>query len=664
MTDDRTTSRSRAITLEWCAVTLLAIALSVVYTYPLCLHPETLLTDRGDPMQHLNVSYWTSAKLLSGHWAGFWSLPPIFYPVTNALTYGDPQLGTTLLGLPLFAATHNIVLAYNFVVLIALPLCAIGAYALARHLTSSRGAGLIAMMVWGFGAWHTGQADHQQLLSLEFLPFLLLCLHRYGETKQRRWLAGLGVCWLVQEFLSEYWAAFLLLLIFPTALFILVYTYRHSRRELLTAGGVILLAVTPWLIWQRPLFAAAHSGHRHPRAEIDHYSCDLADYLPAPHSMLWGRFGFDHLETGEILPSGEYMVSPGVIALILSAIAGVCMFQRRTLLESPPTFTESTQRVQKGLESAGLALLIVSALLWLALVALGSETLEVFHIPAWLVNDILVQKMGVVAVLALLNRPLVRGLRSWSIRHEARFPAPYLALAVGAAIWSCGYEVYAFRHEVMSGVHGYLTWLPGARSLRGLCRMGIFADLAFAVVAAYGYSLVRQASARKGVPLVLIRSVTVVLCILIWMEAMPKRGTVYAYSQPVPLRRAVDAWLARQPRGPLLELPLSVHPYLEGERLWHEIVNGMPMRNGCETFYPPNYYKDVVLLVDPGAAESVARLRELGIRYVLLDTDNAYANQHTPVHDIPPMPPSLPPPYQEAFRDKNVIAYVLPRLSF
>ena len=120
-----------------------------------------------------------------------WDLPPMYYPERHTLAYGDPQFGTTLLGLPVFAATGNIVLAFNLVVLVSIPLCALGMVALVRHLLQSRKAALVAALIWGFGAWHSGQSSHQQLLSLEFLPFLLLALHRYGETRRTRYLVWL-----------------------------------------------------------------------------------------------------------------------------------------------------------------------------------------------------------------------------------------------------------------------------------------------------------------------------------------------------------------------------------------------------------------------------------------------------------------------------------------
>ena len=347
---------------EWAGVSLLLVALSLAYTYPLCLHPATYVTDWGDPLQHISVAFWTSRKLLSGHWAGMWDLPPMYYPATGTLAYGDPQFGTTLLGLPIFAATGNIVPAYNLAVLISIPLCALGAYALARHLTRSRAAALFAAVVWGFATWHNANAVNQQILSLEVLPFLLLMLHRYGETRQMRFLIGVFACWLVQEFLSSYWGGYLVLLIAPFALLLLRATYRLPRRDIGRAGVAVVLAVVPWLLVHLPVLAGNAEGRRHPMAEIVNYSADLADYLPARGSWLWGNWGTlhvppgSHVSAGEIINSpamattaiSEFMVSPGLIALLLAGIACLSLLRYERHVATPAEAASEPQTPTAG----------------------------------------------------------------------------------------------------------------------------------------------------------------------------------------------------------------------------------------------------------------------------------------------------------------------------
>ena len=243
-----------------------------------------------------------------------WDLPPIFYPAHLTLAYTIPQLGVTLLGLPVYAATHNILAAYNFVVLVSFPLGALGAYALARHVTGSRGGGLYAGVAWGFGAWRSGQASHQQLLSLECLPWLLLCLHRYAETRQTKYLVGLFLLWTAQEYLCEYWGMFLILLIVPCALD----PAARLRRAVLARHGAGRWPPSAWrsLAWlpaQMPFLALARMGAA-PRGRDDRA-------VQRRPRRLRARAG--HLAVGVMgRPGrGETAISPGLIALLLAAAA-------------------------------------------------------------------------------------------------------------------------------------------------------------------------------------------------------------------------------------------------------------------------------------------------------------------------------------------------------
>lgn len=652
------------------------LALSALYTFPLWRNPANTLADTGDPLQHVSIGYWTATRLLSGHWTGMWGAPPFFYPDHATLTYGDPQFGTTLLGLPIFAATRNPVLAYNVPVLISIPLCAFGAYLLARHLTKSRAAGFLAALIWGFGTWHNGQATHQQLLSLEFLPFLLLALHRYGETRKARYLVALGLCWLFQEFMAEYWGGFLLLLIAPVGFLLLRVSYRLTWREIGRAVVGVGLAVVPWLAAQLPLLASVSQGHRHSLSEVVNYSADLADYLPTKGTWLWGKFGTQHLMPSDSRPSGEFMISPGWIALLLAALVACWMvtytrtapFQETG--EANPTqegdapAPEGNARLWRTLRRTGPYLMGLCAALWGIMLLFGVTNLEFLYLPGGLVNNVSVWDGFWFGSMLWLNAD-IRGFlhRNRYRLRDSRSPAlAYIVLAALAMIWSCGYEVRLFGTPMMGGLHGYLTHLPGTRSFRALCRMGAFADLALAILAAYGFTLAwKRWITPRQIPWWGRCALYGALCLLILAENVPRNGTVYNHSQALPPPRRADLWLAQQPDAPLLSLPLTVDPYLEGERLWQEITHHKPMRNGCETFYPRGYYEDVRLLGDPRSAEAITRLRALGIHYVVLETDNRLAGRKNILGSIPRMPSALPAPYVLGFDSPNVKVYTLAR---
>ena len=100
-------------------------------------------------------------------------------------------------------------------------------------------------------------------------------------------------------------------------------------------------------------------------------------------------------------------------------------------------------------------------------------------------------------------------------------------LALLAMVWSCGYDIYCGGLWVAPGIHGLLTWLPGTRGFRVLARMGEFADLALAVLAASAVAAGLAAWRRRGRPSGRAGLAATVLCLLALAENVPRGGPTY-----------------------------------------------------------------------------------------------------------------------------------------
>ena len=623
---------------EWLCVTVAFVLIGLWYTNPLWRHWRIYLVDPGDPLEHVCISWWLSRRILSWRLSGIWDLPPIYYPGRLTLTYTDPQIGVTLLGLPVYAATHSIVAAYNFVVLISVPLCALGAYALARHLTESRGAALIAGIAWGFGAWHGAQASHQQLLSLEGLPWVLLCLHRYGESRESRFLVGLFLWWVIQEYLCEYWGMFLILLIGPFSLLLLVMKYRLRGRDLAKPLLVITLAILAWMPSQWLFLVQAHSGHQHSPGMVKQFSANLANYFPERGTWLLGQWG---------VPAGqsEVTLTLGSVTLALAGLMIILLFRHARV--TVPPLSSRYIAISRMLARIAPPFLILSAVAWISMMMLNTNDLVYFSLPMTLVTVGSVSRLFLVSLILWLNAPLLAWLRPHRIFvRDPRHPfLPYAALAFVAIIWSCGYDVQYENVWICPGIHGLVAWLPGIRSFRVLARMGIFADLAVVVLAAGGAAFCLRALQRRGTS-VLWRAVGVTgLCALILLQNASKVGNPFAHSGAcLPAPRAVDAWLARQPSAPLVELPLGEN---ETGRMWGQLRHQKRMMNGYATFIRPGYGADKYLLEKPQSLAAIDRLRRLGVRYVVVDASLGGAR-------------ALSAPYRLKFHDAVAAAYELP----
>ena len=250
--------------IEWPAAAALFVLLTLWYTDPLWRHPGTYLVDPGDPLEHVCISWWLSRSWLSGHFAGMWDLPPIFYPAHLTLAYTDPQLGVTLLGLPVYAATHNIVAAYNFVVLVSFPLAHWGH---TRWRGTSVEAGRRAVLRGRLGLRRLARPGRRRTSSCCRWSACPGCCCACTATRRRagtRYLVGLFLLWTAQEYLCEYWGMFLILLIVPCALVLLRVSAGLAWRDTGKALAAIGLAVLAWLPAQIPFLALARWGSTTP----------------------------------------------------------------------------------------------------------------------------------------------------------------------------------------------------------------------------------------------------------------------------------------------------------------------------------------------------------------------------------------------------------------
>ena len=87
-----------------------------------------------------------------------WWQFPIFYPAADVLAFSEHLLGVSVIAAPLDWLTGNPVVAANLTSLATFPLCALAAFALARHLTGSSVAAFVAGLVYGFGPYRMAPA--------------------------------------------------------------------------------------------------------------------------------------------------------------------------------------------------------------------------------------------------------------------------------------------------------------------------------------------------------------------------------------------------------------------------------------------------------------------------------------------------------------------------
>jgi len=206
---------------------------TIAMTWPLAARStHSLASDYGDPLFTTWAMGWVSAHLSAlvhgrvDALGAFWDAN-IFYPEPNALAFSDHMFTEAVQVLPIYWSTGNLLLCYNSALILSFALCGYGTCLLVRDMTGSTAAALAAGVFAAFNEYRLSyEISHLQSLSIHWLPFALLGLHRFIARGSRIALAG-GAASLVLLNLS---AGFHMLYCAPfVASFVLLDLAWHGR---------------------------------------------------------------------------------------------------------------------------------------------------------------------------------------------------------------------------------------------------------------------------------------------------------------------------------------------------------------------------------------------------------------------------------------------------
>src|SRR5262249_16018927 len=182
----------------------------------------------------------------------------MFHPHRQALAYTEHLVGLAPLAAAARLAGAGPLFAHNVLWLATFPLTGLTMFWLVRHLTGVAGPATVAAIVYAFSPFRCEQVSHVQVLSHQWLPLLLLALHRAAEHGGRwrdLWLAGLA---FTMQALSSGYQAFIAAIAGLTFVAWLALPAtrpplgRQLRRGALVAGAVVLV-VAPFFVPYRSL---------------------------------------------------------------------------------------------------------------------------------------------------------------------------------------------------------------------------------------------------------------------------------------------------------------------------------------------------------------------------------------------------------------------------
>lgn len=303
---------------------LIAFVLVAYFTWPLALRPGSVgrLAPGDGQFSVWNVAWVAHAIVTPG--AALFDTN-IFHPHRGTLAYSEPNIGAGVLAVPAYVATRNPHAAHNSAVLIGLTLTVAGMYFLARQLTGSREASLVAAIVFTFCPFLFARTAHIQLMMMAPLPFTLLAFHRFADRVTLARAVVLGVAIGVQALFCSYYGVLAGLLV---GLGVLVFAavaglWRQPRWWGLSvlAAAVSVLTVLPFFLPYLNLQEATGFGRTIEQART--YSADWRAYFASsarahawmlPHLGRWNEVLF-----------------PGFMAIALGGYGMFAALRRRPL---------------------------------------------------------------------------------------------------------------------------------------------------------------------------------------------------------------------------------------------------------------------------------------------------------------------------------------------
>jgi hypothetical protein len=293
-------------------------ALTAALTWPLA--SNLTIMDAGDSA----FFAWEVAWELRALTTDPASLPHanIFHPLRFTLGMDEPVLGTTLLALPLWPFTKDAVWLYNVLRLLTFALSGLTAYGLARELRCGEGAALFAGAAFAFSPIRTDQIAHLSTLGTQWLPALLLFMHRFARTGRAR-DALLAALFFVLEFLACGYHGVIGLAVLPLgALVLLSGRLRERLPSAILATGLAALALLPLYLMHHE--ALAPERYSRGSAETVFYSAALESFLATSSwNRLWGE------ATAPFRTIGPNNLFPGLVVPVLAIAGSVVLWNRR-----------------------------------------------------------------------------------------------------------------------------------------------------------------------------------------------------------------------------------------------------------------------------------------------------------------------------------------------
>jgi hypothetical protein len=575
--------------------------------------------DLGDSILNMWILSWDGEqirRILAGDFSRISTFfdANIFHPAPLALAYSEHLIPQAIQIFPVWLISGNPILCYNLLFLSSIVLAGLGMYLLVRELTGNTLAAFIAGLLFAFAPYRLPQSGHLQVLTSQWMPFVLYGLLRYFHTRRLRPLGGAALALVAQNLSSGYYLLFFMPFAVAFALWQVASLglWRNRRMWLELSGAAFAVAAitAPFLL---PYGALRGQGFAERSLnEVFRFSADVYSYGTASgEQQLWGTMM-------QAFPKPEGELFPGFVAVLLAIIGTVVVDRRRP----------EGLRLPQGSDARWLAWLFAATAIVHGIAAVATVLVRRISLDTGLfvlrmsnVNQLLL-RAGVAFALLLLVSPTARVRTRSFLRERGYFVAALLAamwLSLGPIPQSLGRPV-----EIVAPYRLFLEYVPGFDGVRVPARFAMIVALALAVLAGYGAAWMSRA--RLGRAMLFVAAVIAVLegtrlpFIVNGAYALRDFNTPEARLFRPARAPAVYREFAAQPSDAvLIELPLGP-PDFDLRAMFYSVVHWRPLVNGYSGFYPPHYGRLITALSEiPRHADlSIEALRSTGATHLIL----------------------------------------------
>lgn len=582
---------------ETALAALFFLGYTILATWPQAAHLGDAMADLWDAKLTAWILHWDYVQTLRDPLNLFQA--PILHPAKYVLAFSENLYGAAVFGFPLHAAGSSPVFAYNVLLLLGMFLSAWSAWALARYVTDDPAASLVAGLIYGFLPYKLAQLAHFHMEWGPFLPLVFLYLLRYLDGGKRRDAVLLGAAFAWNAITCIQYAFFTSFLVAVVLVHESVQGVPERRRRIrgaVLALGVASLAFLPFAIPYKK--ASDLYGMRRTVGEMTFYSARPGYFLSAgERNKLWGP-----ITARWRGPEGDFF--PGLIPL---GLAGVALLRLRRRGPPAPPAGELPRWRRRAARAFDVLILLLVAL-WFVVRTTPHLRVGPMHLgDAGRVQVFLTMAVMARLALAFPKKSRFVSLADFLRRQSLDRRALLLVLvALTGVLVALGGHTPYYRFL-------FLTFGAIFRAIRGAARGVVLFQVALAVLAAWGLSLLtrsRSSSARRAGILAAIALIT--------LEYRAFPVTMLAYdSSPVP----VYEWLrGADMSGGLVEWPLGF-PH-DCEYMLRQAEHEKPLVNGYSSFSPKPYEELYSLVHQRPIPDTLwEKLEKLDGRLIVLHLD-------------------------------------------